>query len=105
VVERTHDYYAQDRSGNVWYLGEDTATLKPNGQVDSREGTFRAGRDGARAGIFMPARPHPHQQGWQEYYPGHAQDRYQVLSRRIRVRTPTVGSRRAMLVEETTPLE
>src|SRR3954451_21233239 len=24
VVERTEDYYAQDRSGAVWYLGEDT---------------------------------------------------------------------------------
>src|SRR5262245_47373821 len=27
LAERTHDYYAQDRTGNVWYLGEDTATL------------------------------------------------------------------------------
>src|SRR4051794_33813181 len=22
LAERTHDYYAQDRAGNVWYLGE-----------------------------------------------------------------------------------
>src|SRR4051795_5580865 len=47
LAERTHDYYAQDRHGNVWYLGEDTATLNPNGQVDSREGTWLTGRHGA----------------------------------------------------------
>jgi hypothetical protein len=103
--ERTHDYYAQDRQGNVWYLGEDTATLKPNGKVDSREGTFRAGRHGARAGIFMPAHPQPGQTGWQEFFVGHAQDRYRILDRHTRVRTPAVRSRSAMLIQETTPLE
>jgi hypothetical protein len=105
VVERTHDYYAQDKTGNVWYLGEDTATLKANGQVDSREGSFLAGRDGARGGIFMPAHPHVGDGGWQEYYPHHAQDRYTVLSLRTRVRTPAARSRHAMLTRETTPLE
>jgi hypothetical protein len=105
LAERTHDYYAQDRRGNVWYLGEDTATLKPNGQVESREGTFRAGRDGARAGIFMPAHPKPGDGGWQEYFVGHAQDRYRILNRHSVVRTPAARSRRAMLIRETTPLE
>jgi hypothetical protein len=105
VVERTHDYYAQDKAGNVWYLGEDTATYKPNGRVDSREGTFRAGRDGARGGIFMPARPDVGQGGWQEYYPGHAQDRFKVLNFHTHVQTPAATSRHAMLIEETTPLE
>ncbi|MBI5104047.1 MAG: hypothetical protein HZB46_03500 [Solirubrobacterales bacterium] len=105
VVERTHDYYAQDRAGNVWYLGEDTATLKPDGRVDSREGTFRAGRDGARAGIFMPAHPKPGDRGWQEYYIGHAQDRYVILNQHTTVRTPAVSARHAMLIQETTPLE
>src|SRR5437763_75425 len=27
LAERTNDWYAQDRTGNVWYLGEDTATI------------------------------------------------------------------------------
>src|SRR3954447_18948114 len=35
LAERTTDWYAQDKAGNVWYLGENTATLRPNGQVDS----------------------------------------------------------------------
>ena len=105
LAERTHDYYAQDRRGNVWYLGEDTATLKSNGQVESREGTFRAGRDGARAGIFMPAHPVPGDGGWQEYYVGHAQDRFRVLNQKTTVQTPAARSNHAMLVQETTPLE
>ena len=105
LAERTHDYYAQDRRGNVWYLGEDTATFKRNGQVESREGSFRAGRDGARGGIFMPAHPKPGDGGWQEYYVGHAQDRFRILSKHIHVRTPAVSSRHAMLIRETTPLE
>src|SRR5690242_21580053 len=36
LVERTTDWYAQDRSGNVWYLGEDTAELDAHGRVTSR---------------------------------------------------------------------
>jgi hypothetical protein len=105
LAERTDDYYAQDRAGNVWYLGEDTATVKRNGQVASREGTFRAGRDGARGGVFMPAHPKPGAGGWQEYYPGHAQDRFTVLNLHTRVRTPAVTTRDAMLTRETSPLE
>jgi hypothetical protein len=100
-AERTHDYYAQDRRGNVWYLGEDTATLRPDGRVASREGTWRAGRHGARAGIFMPAHPRPGAGGWQEYWAGHAQDRYVILSRHARA----AGSRHGLLVRETSPLE
>jgi hypothetical protein len=103
--ERTHDYYAQDKQGNVWYLGEDTATLKPNGQVESREGTWRAGVHGGRAGIFMPAHPHVGDGGWQEYLNGHAEDRYRILNFHTRVHTPASSSNHAMLIRETTPLE
>src|SRR2546421_12907973 len=31
VIERTFDRYAQDKQGNVWYLGEDTIAFLPNG--------------------------------------------------------------------------
>src|SRR3954468_14917375 len=58
LEERTTDWYSQDRAANVWYVGEQTAELRPDGSVKSTEGTWRAGRDGARAGIFMVAHPH-----------------------------------------------
>ena len=105
LAERTTDYYAQDRDGNVWYLGEDTATIKPNGQIESREGSFHAGRDGAQGGIFMPADPKPGDGGWQEYYVGHAQDRFKILNKHTKIDTPAVSGPRAMLIQETTPLE
>src|SRR5690242_11629494 len=40
LEERTTDFYAQDRKGNVWYLGENTATLDAHGRTVSTEGTW-----------------------------------------------------------------
>jgi hypothetical protein len=95
LAERTTDWYAQDAHGTVWYFGEDTAELNSAGKVTSREGTWRAGVDGARAGIFMPAHPRVGQSFRQEYLEGHAEDHFAV----IRV------SGRALLTKEWTPLE
>src|SRR4051812_19180899 len=33
VTERTHDFYAQDKNGNVWYLGEDTKEYDASGHI------------------------------------------------------------------------
>src|SRR5215218_4718637 len=59
LAEKTHDWYAADHDGNVWYFGEDTATYDEHGSVESREGSWEAGVDGAVAGIVMPADPRP----------------------------------------------
>lgn len=103
--ERTEDWYAQDRAGNVWYFGEATAELGPNGSVRSTEGSWQSGVDGARAGIFMPAHPHLGQSGRQEHYEGHAEDRFRVLSLAADVHTPAASSSQALLTREWTPLE
>ncbi len=95
LAERTTDWYAQDAQGTVWYFGEDTAELNAAGKVTSREGTWQAGVDGARAGIFMPARPQVGQSFRQEYLKGHAEDHFQVIQL----------SRRSLLTKEWTPLE
>jgi hypothetical protein len=96
LEERTTDWYAQDRDGNVWYYGEDTAELDPSGRVTSREGTWLAGRDGAQPGIYMPARPRVGETGRQEYLKGHAEDHFRVIG---------VFGRNSVLTEEWTPLE
>jgi hypothetical protein len=105
LEERTSDYYTQDRAGNVWYFGEDTAELDSSGKVTSREGTWRAGHDGARAGIYMPAHPRVGQTGRQEYYKGQAEDHFRVVSLNATVRVPYVTSRNALETREWTPLE
>lgn len=105
LAERTTDWYAQDKRGTVWYLGEKTAELNAKGKVTSTEGSFLNGRDGAKGGIFMPAHPQIGQAFQQESFKGQAEDRFRILSLATSVSTPAVSSQSAMQTEETTPLE
>jgi hypothetical protein len=105
LAERTTDWYAQDKRGTVWYLGEKTAELNARGKVTSTEGSFLNGRDGARGGIFMPAHPAVGQSFQQEAFKGEAEDRFRILDLAASVTTPAVSSTSAMLTKETTPLE
>jgi hypothetical protein len=103
--ERTTDWYAQTTAGTVWYFGEATAELDRHGHVVSREGSFRAGRDGAEAGVFMPAHPAVGQSFQQEDSPGQAEDRFTIVDLHATVSVPVLGSTHAMLTRETTVLE
>jgi hypothetical protein len=105
LQERTSDYYAQDRCGNVWYFGEDTAELDAHGRVVSTEGSFHAGVDGAQPGVFMQARPQVGRVFRQEWYRGHAEDRFWVLDRDASIRVPYGTFRHALRTAETTDLE
>jgi hypothetical protein len=79
LAEFTYDWYAQDRDGNVWYFGEDTAEYE-RGEVVSRQGSWEAGVDGARPGIIMNAHPQVTDSHRQEYYRGEAEDMYWVVA-------------------------
>ena len=57
LAEDTLDWYATANDGDVWYLGEATTEYDEQGHVVSTDGSWQAGVDGARAGIFMPAEP------------------------------------------------
>ena len=74
VVEDTLDWFAQDAKGNVWYMGEGTKELDAKGHVKSREGSWEAGKNGARKGIIMPAHPKVGMSYRQEFEKGHAED-------------------------------
>jgi hypothetical protein len=103
--ERTEDWYAQDAAGNVWYYGEATAELDARGRVVSREGSWQSGVHGARAGIYMPTHPRAGQSGRQEFYRGHAEDRFTVVTLNAHVRTAAASSNHALLTKEFTRLE
>jgi hypothetical protein len=106
LEERSRDYYAQDGCGNVWYFGEDTATLEANGKVTSTEGSFHAGVGGAEPGVMMQARPQVGRWFRQEWYAGHAEDRYKVADRHASVKVPYGTFRNtALRTEERTRLE
>jgi hypothetical protein len=88
LAEKTHDWYAADNNGNVWYFGEATATYDAHGKVDSREGTWKAGRRGAVAGLIMPAHPEPTDAYRQEFLKGHAEDQAWIVQRHATVTVP-----------------
>jgi hypothetical protein len=105
LAETTRDYYTQDKAGNVWYFGEDTVELAPNGALVSAEGSWRSGVDGARAGIYISARPKLGRAIRQEYYPGQAEDYFAVADLSVKVTVPYGTFRHALMTKEWTPLE
>jgi len=104
TVEDTLDWYAQDRSGNVWYLGEDTKEYE-NGKVASTEGSWEHGVDGAQAGILLPADPEVGMTYRQEYYESEAEDAGEVLSLDARASVPYGSFENLLLTKDYTPLE
>ena len=64
VVEVTDDWYAQALDGNVWYCGEISENFEEFDGDDAEspelvdiDGSWKSGRDGAEAGILLPAEP------------------------------------------------
>jgi hypothetical protein len=86
-VEKTDDWYAQDRAGTIWYLGEHTVEFE-NGKPVSTQGSFEAGVDGAQAGVIMPARPRVGTSYRQEYYAGEAEDAGRIFARGQQAEVP-----------------
>jgi hypothetical protein len=103
VVEATDDWYAQDRDGNVWYLGEDTKAVK-NGQL-SPAGSWEAGVDGALPGIIMKANPQVGDAYRQEFYRGHAEDMGKVVRIGASETVPFRSLDRLLVTQDWTPLE
>jgi hypothetical protein len=79
LAEKTRDWYAADNEGNVWYFGEKTATYDRHGKVNSREGSWEAGKNDAVAGLIMPAHPKATDAYRQEFYKGHAEDQAWIV--------------------------
>ena len=86
LLEKTTDYYAQDKQGNVWYLGENTAAYV-HGHVD-HSGSWLAGVHDGEPGIVMLANPQVPDAYRQEFLAGHAQDTAWIVDRGGSVRLP-----------------
>ena len=104
LVEVTDDWYAQDKAGNIWYLGELTKEYE-NGKFKNTKGSFEAGVDGAQPGIAMPARPRPGLRYRQEYYKGEAEDKAKVVSVREQAEVPSGHYNRVLMTRDVNPLE
>jgi len=104
IVEDTFDWYAQDKEGNIWYLGENTAEFE-KGKLVTKEGSFEAGVEGALPGIIIPADPRDGMQYRQEYYKGKAEDNGEVLSTDEMIQSPFGQFDNALLTKDTITIE
>jgi len=104
VVEDTYDWYAQDKDGNIWYLGEDTKEFE-DGKLKSTEGSWEAGVDGAEAGILLPGDPERGMRYRQEYYEGEAEDAGEILSLDEKAQVPYGFFDGVLQTKDTTSLE
>jgi hypothetical protein len=104
-TEITDDWYAQDKDGNIWYFGENTASIDLKTGKKDTSGSFEAGRNGADAGIAMPAHPYAGETYREEYYKGHAEDRSTVIALNQHVEAPAGHFTGAILTDDHSPLE
>lgn len=103
IEEDTFDYYAQHTNGSVWYFGEDTISYD-NG-VASTEGSWRAGVDGAKAGIVMLAAQPLGKTYRQEFMLGEAEDVARTVAVNQSVAVPYGTFNTAFMTKDSTPIE
>jgi hypothetical protein len=104
LIEDTYDWFAQDKDGNVWYLGEDTTEFE-NGKPVSKKGSWEAGVKGAQAGIILPGEPKVGMTFREEYLKGEAEDRGEILSLDERVQVAAGSYDNVLMTKDWTPLE
>jgi hypothetical protein len=106
ITEDTYDWYAQDKSGNVWYFGEHSKSWKDkNGWTT--EGSWKAGTHNACTGIIMWADPQAHagETYYQEFLQGIAEDQAQVINTNSTVSVPYGTFTNCVKTKEFTGLE
>ena len=104
-IERTFDWYAQDKYGNVWYMGENSLERK-HGRLARASDSWEAGVNGGKPGIIMPGNPQPGDAYRQEYSPpGQALDEARVLSLDGHTTVPAGHFTSALVTSERSPLE
>lgn len=104
LTEETLDFYAQDKDGNVWYLGEEVDNLE-DGQLTDHHGAWEAGVDGAVPGIIMPAQPEIGLKYRQEFLENEAEDIAEVISLDETITIGLGTYSNVLKTEEWSPLE
>jgi hypothetical protein len=104
LKEDTWGWYAQDRAGAVWHLGE-AARDHEDGRLVGTAGSWEAGVDGAQPGIVMPAHPRAGMVYRQGYYASEAEDTGRILSTDEKVDVPYGSFGGVVMTKDTTRLE
>jgi hypothetical protein len=104
LTEDTLDFFAQDKEGNVWYFGENTAEFV-NGLIATIEGSFLSGVNNDKPGIIMKAQPAIGNFYRQESSLGNAEDYARTIGLDSTVVVPYGTFSNCLKSQETTPLE
>jgi len=115
LVEDTHDWFAQDDDGNVWYMGEEVDNYNygnAGNLIDiTHEGAWEAGKDVAGVGVIalpghvMRAVLMPGDIYSQEYYPGEAEDMGEIVALEVPVTLSDGTQYTCLQTRDFTPLE
>lgn len=104
LVEDTLDWLAQDRAGNIWYFGEVSKSLEDGVLVDI-DGSWEAGRNGAKPGIWLRGLPVAGETYRQEFDPDNAEDMADVVTTHSGVAVPFGNGNPVLKTHEYTALE
>ncbi len=104
LAEKTFDWFAQDRYGNVWYFGEISREYE-EGKFVGLEGSWEGGVDGALPGIVMLGDPQIGDRYRQEFYKGEAEDFGAVIELGASVKVPAGTYSDVLVTKDWNPLE
>ncbi len=115
IIEDTHDWYAQDDDGNVWYMGEEVDNYNYDAEgnlIDvTHEGAWEAGKDvsgqgeTASPGYVMLSEPEADDVYYQEFYQGEAEDIGLVVEVGVAVTLADGSEYTCLKTRDYTPLE
>jgi hypothetical protein len=104
AIERTYDWYAQDKDRNVWYMGEASFELQ-HGRFVRAADSWEGGVRGAQPGIIMPGAPTTGAVYRQEYFPPEALDQATVLRTDGRLAVRYGSFSNVLVTDEWSPVE
>ncbi len=105
LKEVSRNFFAMAKeTKDIFYFGEDVDDYA-DGEIIGHGGQWRAGTDGARAGLYMPAEPVVGMRYYMEYHPGVAMDRAEIFEIDAIVETPAGTFKQILVVTESSPLE
>jgi hypothetical protein len=100
IGEQALDYLAEDRHGNVWYLGSYTEAYEGGRFVNANDG-WLDGVNGGKAGIYMPADPKVGMAPYaQEHAPGDDPTIAEVVKSGVQKCVPFKCYRDVLVIEE-----
>ncbi len=110
LVERTFDYFAADKDGNVWYFGEDVTNFRYDdaGRLTGTDNksAWRAGVNGALPGISVSGVPEVGLTLFQEHAPAdEAMDYAEILAVDLEINGPAGTFQNVMKTFETSTVE